>query len=75
MLLKLGDIQSVSFGLRTAKRDVERDTFILVAPFKTGNLAADVMWKDSGASLGDTNGDGVANVAPGRFNTGPSLVF
>lgn len=72
---ELGDIQSVSFGLRTAKRDVERDTFILVAPFKTGNLAADVMWKDSGASLGDTNGDGVANVALGDLTLGRAWYF
>jgi len=72
---ELGDLKSVEFGLRYASRDVERDTFILVAPFSTGKLSADVMWKDSGASLGDTNGDGVSNVALGDLTLGRAWFF
>lgn len=63
-------LQNVDFGLRTSKRDVKRETYILVAPFTTGDITADVMWKDSGASLGDTNGDGIKSVAGGDLTIG-----
>jgi len=72
---ELADIKSAEFGVRVASREVERDTFILVAPFTTGKLTADVMWKDSGASLGDTNGDGVNSVARGDLTLGRSWFF
>ncbi|KPH95725.1 hypothetical protein AMS58_05950 [Pseudoalteromonas porphyrae] len=36
-------LQKVDFGLRASKRDVERETYILVAPFTTGDITADVM--------------------------------
>lgn len=63
-------LRSVEFGVRSGQRDVTRDTYILVAPFTTGDYSADVMWKDSGASLGDTNGDGVNSVAGGDLTIG-----
>jgi len=72
---ELADVQNAEFGVRAARRDVTRDTFILVAPFSTGPLAADVMWKDSGASLGDTNGDGVNSVAGGDLTIGKAFYF
>ena len=59
----------------TSKRDVERETYILVAPFTSGNITADVMWKDSGASLGDTNGDGENSVAGGDLTIGHPNYF
>jgi TonB-dependent receptor len=71
----LADIQSAEFGVRASRRDVERDTYILVAPFSTGKFSADVMWKDSGASLGDTNGDGVNSVAGGDLTIGKAFYF
>ena len=72
---ELADVQNVEFGVRAASREVERDTYILVAPFTTGRFTADVMWKDSGASLGDTNGDGVNSVAGGDLTIGRPLYF
>lgn len=68
-------LQNLDFGLRASKRDVERETYILVAPFTTGNISADVMWKDSGASLGDTNGDGENSVAGGDLTIGKTNFF
>jgi iron complex outermembrane receptor protein len=68
-------LQNVDFGLRTSKRDVKRETYILVAPFTTGDITADVMWKDSGASLGDTNGDGIKSVAGGDLTIGSTNFF
>ncbi|KKK56706.1 hypothetical protein LCGC14_3061840, partial [marine sediment metagenome] len=68
-------LQNFDFGLRASKRDVERETYILVAPFTTGDITADVMWKDSGASLGDTNGDGENSVAGGDLTLGKTNFF
>ncbi|ALS97188.1 TonB-dependent receptor [Lacimicrobium alkaliphilum] len=68
-------ISDMQFGLRYGKRDVTRDTYILVAPFTTGDISADVMWKDSGASLGDTNGDGENSVAGGDLTLGNTNYF
>ncbi|MBU2180267.1 MAG: TonB-dependent receptor plug domain-containing protein, partial [Gammaproteobacteria bacterium] len=67
---ELANLQSAEFGVRASSREVSRDTYILVAPFTTGAFTADVMWKDSGASLGDTNGDGVNSVAGGDLTIG-----
>ena len=69
------DIASIDFGLRQGKRDVTRQTHILVAPFTTGDYSADVMWKDSGASLGDTNGDGENSVAGGDMTLGSTNYY
>ena len=63
-------LTSIDFGIRTGKREADRVTSILVAPFSTGDFSADVMWKDSGASLGDTNGDGENSVAGGDLTLG-----
>lgn len=68
-------LTNVDFGLRASKRDVERETYILVAPFTSGDITADVMWKDSGASLGDTNGDGENSVAGGDLTIGHPNYF
>ncbi|MGO2011649.1 MAG: TonB-dependent receptor [Pseudoalteromonas sp.] len=68
-------LHNLDFGLRASKRDVERETYILVAPFTTGDITADVMWKDSGASLGDTNGDGENSVAGGDLTIGKTSFF
>ncbi|MGD8175086.1 TonB-dependent receptor [Marinimicrobium sp. ARAG 43.8] len=68
-------ITSVDFGVRYGQRDVDRETYILVAPFTTGSLSADVMWKDSGASLGDTNGDGENSVAGGDLTLGSTQYY
>ncbi|WP_340677643.1 TonB-dependent receptor [Paraglaciecola sp.] len=71
----LEHLQNLDVGVRVSKRDVERETYILVAPFTSGDITADVMWKDSGASLGDTNGDGVKSVAGGDFTIGHTNFF
>ncbi|MFC3032685.1 TonB-dependent receptor [Pseudoalteromonas fenneropenaei] len=71
----LQHLQNAEFGVRVGKRDVERETYILVAPFTSGNFSADVMWKDSGASLGDTNGDGKNSVADGDLTIGQPHYF
>lgn len=68
-------LASIDFGIRSSKRDVDRETSILVAPFTTGEFSADVMWKDSGASLGDTNGDGIRSVAGGDITLGNTNYF
>jgi iron complex outermembrane recepter protein len=72
---ELANLQSAEFGVRASSREVSRDTYILVAPFTTGAFTADVMWKDSGASLGDTNGDGVNSVAGGDLTIGRAWYF
>ena len=63
-------LSSFEAGLRYGQREVERETSILVAPFTTGDISADVMWKDSGAVLGDTNGDGEVSVSGGDLTLG-----
>lgn len=63
-------LSSLEFGLRHGKRDVDRETYILVAPVTTGSISADIMWKDSGAALGDTNSDGNVNVVGGDLTLG-----
>ncbi|GGO70074.1 TonB-dependent receptor [Bowmanella pacifica] len=68
-------LANVEFGLRWGKRDVERDTYILVAPMTGGQFTADVMWKDSSAALGDTNGDGEVNVSQGDLTIGNTNFF
>lgn len=73
--LEMDHLQNIDFGVRVSKRDIERETYILVAPFTTGDLSADVMWKDSGASLGDTNGDGKNSVADGDLTIGSTQYF
>jgi TonB-dependent receptor len=71
----LDHLQTADFGIRLGKRDVSRETYILVAPFTTGDFSADVMWKDSGAALGDTNGDGEKSVAGGDLTIGNTNYF
>ena len=68
-------LQTADFGLRLGNRDVSRETYILVAPFTTDDFSADVMWKDSGAALGDTNGDGEKSVAGGDLTLGNTNYF
>lgn len=68
-------LSSVDFGVRWGRRDVERDTWIMVAPMTTGDITKDVMWKDSGGALGDTNGDGELSVANGDLTLGSTQYF
>lgn len=68
-------LQSVDFGLRHGTRDVKRETWIMAAPFTLGGVTKDVMWKDSGASFGDSNGDGVLDVSKGDLTLGKPHFF
>lgn len=63
-------LQSVDFGVRHGSRDVERNTWIMVAPFTTAGVTKDVMWKDSGQAIADSNGDGDINIATGDLSLG-----
>lgn len=68
-------LSSIEFGLRHGQRDVERDTYILVAPVTAGDLSADVMWKDSSAPLGDTNNDGEVSAISGDITLGSTQYY
>ncbi|GGO69700.1 TonB-dependent receptor [Bowmanella pacifica] len=71
-----GDLTTVKFGVRGSKREVERDTYILLAPFSGINGATGleetqyVMWKDIGEAAIDTNGDGQRSTTGGDISLG-----
>ncbi|GAA0345897.1 TonB-dependent receptor [Bowmanella denitrificans] len=63
-------LRAVEFGVRKGKRDVTRDTYVLLAPINQDGLSNDVMWKDQGEVANDTNGDGEFSRAGGDKTIG-----
>ncbi|WP_088328584.1 TonB-dependent receptor [Lacimicrobium sp. SS2-24] len=68
--LESSDLTTVEFGVRKGRRDVKRDTYVLLAPINQDGLSTDVMWKDQGEVANDTNGDGVFSRAGGDKTIG-----
>ncbi|MDP2560042.1 TonB-dependent receptor [Psychrobium sp. 1_MG-2023] len=55
-------LKAVNFGVRFGDREVTRQEYVLLAPIASpdGSESIDIMWKDQGLALYDTDGSGGA---------------